>query len=136
MSAMYAADDDRERAAARLREQYVRGRLTIDELSDRTGRVLAARSRSDIRTALAGLPLLPDAWVLASQGRSFVQAAARGAMLLFFTSVYVIFTCTLLLIFALTMLFNGATGVTLLAFLVVWLVPTYLLTRLWRRKAK
>jgi Domain of unknown function (DUF1707) len=135
MSAMYAADDDRERAAAKLREQYVRGRLTIDELSDRTGRVFAARSRSDIRTALAGLPLLPDAWVLASQGRSFVQVAARGAMLLFFTSVYVVFTCTLLLIFALTMLFNGATGVTLLAFLVVWLVPTYLLTRLWRRKA-
>ena len=133
---MYAADDDRERAAAKLRDQYVRGRLTIDELSDRTGRVLAARSRSDIRTALAGLPLLPDAWVLASQGRSFVQVAARGAMLLFFTSVYVIFTCTLLLIFALTMLFNGATGMTLLAFLVVWLVPTYLLTRLWRRKAR
>jgi DUF1707 SHOCT-like domain len=136
MSAMYAADDDRERAAAKLREQYVRGRLTIDELSDRTGRVFAARSRSDIRTALAGLPLLPDAWVLASQGRTFVQVAARGAMLLFFTSVYVIFTCTLLLIFALTMLFNGATGMTLLAFLVVWLVPTYLLTRLWRRKAR
>ena len=132
---MYAADHDRERAAAKLREQYVRGRLTIDELSDRTGRVLAARSRSDIRTALVGLPLLPDAWVLAAQGRSFVQVAARGAMLLFFTSVYVIFTCTLLLIFALTMLFNGATGVTLLAFLVVWLVPTYLLMRLWRRKA-
>jgi hypothetical protein len=136
MSAMYAADDDRERAAAKLREQYVRGRLTIDELSDRTGRVFAARSRSDIRTALTGLPLLPDAWVLAAQGRSFVQVAARGAMLLFFTSVYVVFTCTLLLIFALTMLFNGATGVTLLAFLVVWLVPTYLLTRLWRRKAR
>jgi hypothetical protein len=136
MSAMYAADDDRERAAAKLREQYVRGRLTIDELSDRTGRVFAARSRSDIRTALAGLPLLPDAWVLAAQGRSFVQVAARGAMLLFFTTVYVIFTCTLLLIFALTMLFNGATGTTLLAFLVVWLVPTYLLTRLWRRKAR
>jgi hypothetical protein len=136
MSAMYAADEDRERAAAKLRDQYVRGRLTLDELSDRTGRVLAARSRSDIRTALTGLPLLPDAWVLAAQGRSFVQVAARGAMLLFFTSVYVIFTCTLLLIFALTMLFNGATGVTLLAFLVVWLVPTYLLTRLWRRKAR
>ena len=133
---MYAADNDRERAAAKLREQYVRGRLTIDELSDRTGRVFAARSRSDIRTALTGLPLLPDAWVLAAQGRSFVQVAARGAMLLFFTSVYVVFTCTLLLIFALTMLFNGATGVTLLAFLVVWLVPTYLLTRLWRRKAR
>ena len=132
---MYAADEDRERAAAKLRDQYVRGRLTLDELSDRTGRVLAARSRSDIRTALAGLPLLPDAWVLASQGRSFVHVAARGAMLLFFTSVYVIFTCMLLLIFALTMLFNGATGVTLLAFLLVWLVPTYLLTRLWRRKA-
>ena len=46
------------------------------------------------------------------------------------------FLTTLLLIFALTMLFSGATGMTLLAFLVVWLVPTYLLTRLWRRKAR
>ena len=136
MSPMYAGDDDRERAAARLREQYVRGRLSLEELSDRTGRVFAARSRSDIRTALAGLPLLPDAYVIAAQGRSFVQVAARGAMLFLFTSIYVVFTCTLLLIFALTMLFHGATGTNLLAFLVVWLVPTFLLTRLWRRKAR
>jgi len=133
---MFAADQDREHAAARLREQYVQGRLTLDEFSDRTGRVFAARSRSDIRTALAGLPLLPDAYVLAAQGRSFVQAAARGAMLFLFTSLYVVFTCTLLLILALTVVFNGASGTTLLAFLVVWLVPTYLLMRLWRRKAR
>ena len=133
---MFAADHDRERAAATLREQYVRGRLSLEELSDRTGRVLAARSRSDIRTALAGLPLLPDGLWFGAHGRSFVQSAARGAMLLFFTSIYVFFTCTLLLVFALTMLFGGASGTTLVAFLLVWLVPTYLLSRLWRRKPR
>jgi hypothetical protein len=133
---MYAADHERERAAAKLREQYVRGRLTVDELSDRTDRVFAARSRSDIRTALTGLPLLPDAYVVAAQGRAFVQVAARRALLFFLTAAYVVFTSTLLLIFALTLLFNGATGTTLLAFLVVWFVPTYLLMRLWRRKAR
>ena len=82
------------------------------------------------------MPLLPDAYVIAAQGRSFVRVAARGAMLFLFTSIYVVFTCTLLLIFALTMLFHGATSTNLLAFLVVWLVPTFLLTRLWRRKAR
>jgi uncharacterized protein DUF1707 len=135
MSLMYAADDDRERAAAKLREQYVRGRLSVDELADRTDLVFAARSRSDLRTALAGLPLLPDAYVLAAQGRSFVQIAARRALLFFFTAAYVVFTSTLLLIFALTMLFNGASSTTLIAFLVVWLVPTYFFMRFRRGKA-
>jgi hypothetical protein len=132
MSRVIAGDQDRERAAATLREHYARGRLTVDELSSRVARVMSARSRSEIRTALAGLPLLPDALGFAAYGRSF----ARGAMLVFFTGAYLLFSFTLLLVFALTMLIHGATTTTLVGFLVVWLVPTYLLTRLWRRKAK
>ena len=132
---MFAGDQDRERAAATLREHYVRGRLTADELAYRTGRVFSARSRADIRTALAGLPLLPDAW-FATYGRPFAQMAARGAKLFFFTALYVIFSFTLLLVFAATLLINGATGTVFVGFLVVWLVPTFLLSRLWRRKAK
>ena len=57
---MLAGDSERERAAAALREHYVRGRLTLDELAGRTERVLAARSRADLRRALSGLPILPD----------------------------------------------------------------------------
>jgi hypothetical protein len=37
------------------------------------------------------------------------------------------------LVLALTLIVHGASGTTLLGFLVVWLVPTYLLSRLWHR---
>jgi hypothetical protein len=131
---MHAGDQDRERAAATLQEHYVRGRLTLDELSYRTGRVFSARSRADIRTALAGLPLLPDAFAV--QGRALARVVARGAMLIFFAWLYLVFTFVLLLGFTLTLVFNGASATTLVGFLLAWLIPTYLLSRLWRRKAR
>ena len=130
---MYAGDRDRERAAAALREHYARGRLTVDELSSRVGRVLTARSRWELRRALAGLPMLPDARELAVEGRSMARGVVRGAMLVVFTGAYLVFSFTLLLVLALTLLIAGASGAVLLAFLLVWLVPTWLLTRLWHR---
>jgi Domain of unknown function (DUF1707) len=133
--AMLAGDRDRERATAALQEHYVGGRLTLEELSDRTGRVLAARSRAEIRRALSDLPLLADPGELAARGRSLVQAVARGAMLIVFTGVYLAFSLVLLLVFGLTLLLNGASATALVGFLLVWLVPTYLLSRLWRRPA-
>jgi len=129
---VFAGDQDRERAAATLREHYVRGRLTVEELSTRTARVLSARSRAEIRAAFVGLPLLPDALTLGSYGRLFV----RGAMLALFTAIYVLFSFILLLVLAAVLLIHGATATTLVGFLVVWLVPTYLLSRLWRRKTR
>ena len=133
---MFAGDQDRERAAATLQEHYVCGRLTLDDFSYRTGRVFSARSRADIRTALAGLPLLPGAFGLGDQGRSLARAVARGAMLIFFTWLYVVFSLVLLLGFARPPLFKDVTATTLVGFLLVWMIPTYLLSRLWRRKAK
>ena len=129
---MLAGDRDRERAAVTVRKHYVDGRLTLDELSDRTERILASRSRAELRSALSGLPWLSDA--VAAQGRSVVQAAVRGALLVFFTGIYVLFSFALLLVLALAMLFNGVSGSALAGFVIVWLVPTYLLTRLWQRR--
>ena len=128
-----AADHDRERAAAALREHYVRGRLTFDEVSDRTEAVLKARSKAELRTALSGLPLVPDARELAAQGRSIVRSALRGVAVVVFTGAYLLFSMALLGVLGLVLLFQGASGSTLLAFLLVWLVPTYLLGRLWHR---
>jgi Flp pilus assembly protein TadB len=130
---MLAGDVDRERATAALQEHYVGGRLTPQELSDRTGRVLAARSRLEIRRALSDLPGPADPGELAARARSLVQSLARSAMLVLFTGAYLVFSFVLLLVFALTLLLNGAFGTALVGFLLLWLVPTYLLSRLWRR---
>lgn len=132
---MLAGDRDRERATAALQEHYVGGRLTLEELSDRTGRVLAARSRTEIRRALSDLPVVPDPAELAARGRSLVQSVARGAMLVVFTGAYLVFSLVLLVVFGLTLLLDGASGSALVGFLLVWLVPTYLLSRLWHRPA-
>jgi hypothetical protein len=131
---VFAGDRDRERAAALLREHYARGRLSVAELSTRTERVFEARSHADVRAALSGLPVPLDALELVAVGRWMAQAAVRGAVLVVFTGAYLLFTFVLLLALALTLLIHGASGTELVAFLVVWLVPTYLLSRLWHRK--
>ena len=129
---MFAGDTDRERAAATLKESYVDGRLTLDELSERTELVLAARSRAELRSALSGLPWLPEE--LAERGRSVVHAVARGALVVALTGAWLLFSFTLLLVFGLMLLFQGASGSALVGFLLVWLVPTYLLTRVWHSR--
>jgi uncharacterized protein DUF1707 len=123
---MFAGDHDRERAAAALQDHYVRGRLTLEELSARTGRVLAARSTADVRSALKGLPRGFEF------GPSTAQMVARGALLAVCTGAYLFFSVTLLVFLALFALIEGVSDTTLVAFLIVWLVPTYFLSRLWR----
>ena len=129
---VFAAERDRERASATLRQQYVDGRLTLDELAHRTDLVLTARSRAELRSALSGLPWLGEA--LAAQGRSAAQAVVRGVVLAVFTGAYLLFSFALLAVLGLTMLFQGASGSALLGFLVVWLVPTFLVSRMWHRR--
>ena len=123
---MVAGDRDRERTVAALREHFADGRLTLDELSSRTEQVLAARSQADLRRALVGMPLMPD---LRALGRS----AVRGALLVLFTGAWFLFTFALILVLLLTLLIHGASAPELVAFLVVWLVPTLLLSRWWQR---
>jgi hypothetical protein len=125
---VFAADRDRERAAAALREHYVRGRLTIDELSARTGRVVNARTQEELRVALTGLPFVMD---VSGAARSVL----RGAVVFVFTAAYLVFSLALLLVLAAVVVIHGASASALVGFLVVWLVPTYLLVRLWHRRA-
>jgi hypothetical protein len=51
-----------------------------------------------------------------------------------FTGAYLAFSFTLLVVLALTVVLHGTSVPVLAAFLIVWLVPTYLLSRLWHRK--
>ena len=120
-----AGDADRERATASLREHFVGGRLTLDELSERTNAVLRARSREELRRAFDGLPQ----W----HGRGLAQTVTRAAAVVVFTGAWLLFSFVLLVLLGLAFLIHGVTGLDLAIFLLVWLVPTYLLSRLWRR---
>ena len=119
-----AGDGDRERAAASLREHFISGRLTLDELSARTELVLRARSLEELRRALAGLPQFSL--------RAAARSAIRGGVLLLLTAVWLLFSLALFVVFAVTLLFHGTSVTGLIVVLVVWLVPTFLLSRLWR----
>ncbi len=136
---MLAADSDRERVEVALREHYVRGRLTLEEFTDRAGRVLAARSQAELRSALSGLPVLPDVDDIAAPIRSAARVAIRGALLVVVTGAYLLFSLMLLFVLGLTLLFGAASAAVLAVFVAVWLVPTVLLSRLWhahpRRRA-
>lgn len=120
-----AGDLDRERAAASLRDHFVRGRLTVEELSERTELVLRARSRRELRRPLRGLPL----W----NPRVAAESFTRALTLVVFTAAWLMFSFMLLAVLGVTLIVHGATGGELLAFLIIWLVPTYLLSRLWRK---
>ena len=121
-------DLDRERAAANLREHYARGYLTLDEFSRRTGRVLSARSRGQLRRGLAGLSRAPVA--------ESVQTAVRDVVLVVVTGAYVVFSLVLALVLGLTVLLDGVSASAFLAIAVIWLVPTYLFARLRHRNAR
>jgi hypothetical protein len=59
MEPTLASNSDRERVVARLAEAHVEGRLTVEELDERTGRAQAARTLADLEAVVAGLPQPP-----------------------------------------------------------------------------
>ena len=70
------SDADRDRAIAELSEHYQAGRLTTEELEDRTGRALAARTSADLAALFTDLPrrqapVTSAASAPASPGRSW-----------------------------------------------------------------
>ncbi len=50
------SDADRDRAIAELSEHYQAGRLSTEELKDRTGRALQARTAADLAALFTDLP--------------------------------------------------------------------------------
>jgi hypothetical protein len=122
-----AGDQDRERAAASLREHYAGGYLTLDEFSRRTGRVLSASSRGQLRRALIGVsrPSLVDS----------AHSAVRDLVLVVVSGAYVVFSLVLALALGLTVLLQGVSVSAFLVIGLVWLIPTCLVARLRRRNA-
>lgn len=57
MSGMRAADSDRERVAAALREEMAVGRLTLEEFDERLSSVYAAKTWDELRAQLTDLPV-------------------------------------------------------------------------------
>ena len=68
-----------------------------------------------------------------SPSQTFTQLLLRGAALLVLTGAWLVFSFVLLGVLAVTFLIQGATLTAPAVLLVVWLVPTLLLSRLWRR---
>jgi hypothetical protein len=133
MPRMLVADRDRERGAAALREHYVHGRLTLEEYSRRSDRVLAARTELELRAALTGLPPSAQPAELMRRARSAVRAAARRAALVALTGVYVVLTLALVLVVAVLALVGDESATGLALALVVWAIPAGLLYRAWHR---
>ena len=73
-----ASDADREHVAARLRDHYAEGRLTLAELDERMTAALKARAFGDLRGIMADLPGPGPAL---QQARPLPPAAARRAAL-------------------------------------------------------
>lgn len=57
---MRASDADRDRVVELLRDHGAAGRLSTDELEERTDRALAARTHGELDTLLTDLPAVPD----------------------------------------------------------------------------
>ena len=58
-ASLRASDADRERFVETLRQHHVDGRLTADELAERTERAYAARTYGDLDALATDLPPLP-----------------------------------------------------------------------------
>jgi hypothetical protein len=59
-ASLRAADADRERFVEALRQHHVDGRLTVEELEERTERAYAARTYGDLDALATDLPPLPS----------------------------------------------------------------------------
>ena len=54
-----ASDEQRDRAAAEIREHFAAGRLTDEELSERVQAAYDARTQGELETLMSDLPKLP-----------------------------------------------------------------------------
>jgi len=129
-----ASDADRERVTARLRDHYAEGRLTSEELDERTSAALNAKTFGDLRRVMADLPGPP----LMPQGAASLQpsgtpwlARRRGPG----------FFPVLLLLLLFAVLAPGPGGWVLFAFfklfLAFWLVTglvAFVVARRFRRR--
>jgi hypothetical protein len=115
-------DRERERAVATLKAQYVKGRLSVEELADRMGLALTARRDHELRLALAELPVGREQ--LTAAGSAAISRARRAA---FVAAVWFLWCATslvLLIGFVASLVVQGVSLATALVFFALWLVCT------------
>jgi hypothetical protein len=74
---MRASHADREQVIEVLKDAFVRGRLTKDELDARTGRALAARTCAELAALTADIPPVPAAPAAVRPARPPIPARRR-----------------------------------------------------------
>jgi hypothetical protein len=85
--ALRASDQDRESAAELLREAYVEGRLSREELDERAAAVYSATTWGDLRDPIADLSLpaartgLPSDIVASQRGQQSAERRVIGALI-------------------------------------------------------
>jgi Flp pilus assembly protein TadB len=113
------SDSERERAAASLRQQFVHGRLSTDQLAERVALALAARNRREVKRAFRGLPPL---WRDSDELRRIGLQAKRRAVRAVVAAAWLFVTLVLLVSFI-----SGGMKVTqLLGYGLVWLFASTL----------
>jgi hypothetical protein len=78
---MRASDADRDQVLATLSEAFQAGRLTTEELEERTGQALTSRTLDDLEDLTADLPAADPPWpVPVSTGPRTGRLPAAGAI--------------------------------------------------------
>jgi hypothetical protein len=121
------SDGDRDAAVSELGEHFQEGRLDRDELEDRTGRALRARTGSDLDEILADLPRATRA-----AARTPAAVRPRPALVPFIVPVFVGLALTVT-----TLIVGGADGwhhPWPLGWALWWIVPVMMMRRMWWRR--
>jgi hypothetical protein len=123
-------DRDREQAAARLKDHYLRGRLSLEELTERLDVALTARRGADVRVALSGLPAfrlrsgLDEAW----------RAARRTAFVVAVWSLWWAASLVLLIGYVASLVTQGLSLTIAAVFAALWISVTLAAKRAVRRR--
>jgi len=88
-------DAERDVATAQLREHFVAGRLTFDELTERIDAALAAKTQRQIDGVMADLPRPPK--VTRAEAAVPVQAPDAGRFLVFAMLLFALATWILIM---------------------------------------
>ena len=118
-----AADVQRDRAVETLRRHYIAGRLSVEDLADRTEHALAARTTSDLRLTLRDLPWADE---LLARARRVV---GTGAYLILLAGLWAIGSLALLLSLGVLLVAGERGALVLLSVPVLWVVLTALVVR-------
>jgi hypothetical protein len=123
------SDHDREAATVALRNHYASGRLTLSELNERVRIALTARRRSDLASALRGLPWR-DRFDLHGRRTGMIR---RGLFLAKVAAAWMTVNLFLLFAFAAVAVLHGLSLLQASLLPVAWLVTTLLAIRVARR---